>query len=248
MSRKAPIRSPSVAPAAGDAAGERVRTHRRAPPRRGALNVLASTVFLALIEAGAAAQPLPAQATRLTLPFDGIWGVIQGFDSGDTHTGYAAFALDFVPAQPLGAKLPPRGAPLTRFACYGRPVLAPADGLVVRAGGDKRDWPAYHEGRNPGNFVIIQHAPHEYTEFRHLAARSVTVAPGQQVRRGDVIGRCGNSGNAKTPHLHVGLLSSIDPIQTRPMRFFDYEVMGPEGRWHLGDGSPTKGQLLRGRR
>jgi len=189
----------------------------------------------------------PPQVTRLTLPFEGIWGVLQGMDSDETHTGYATFALDFVPAQPKGTKAPRRGAPLTAFACYGRPVLAPADGTVVAAARDARDWPAYKEGRDPGNFVIIQHAPAEYTELRHLAAGSVDVAVGQHVRGGQVVGRCGNSGNARMPHLHVGLLSSIDPITTRPMVFSDYEVVGPDAAWHVGDGTPHKGQILRRR-
>ena len=86
-------------------------------------------------------------------------------------------------------------------------MLAPADGTVVRANGDARDWPAYRKGSDPGNYVIIEHAPGEYTEFRHLAADSVTLAAGARVRRGDVIGRCGNSGNAGMPHLHIGFLS-----------------------------------------
>lgn len=75
--------------------------------------------------------PAPV-APPLTLPFDGVWGVVQGFDSGETHHGYAAFALDFAPPQDVGqfARLVhPR---LEDFACYGRPVLAPADGQVVR--------------------------------------------------------------------------------------------------------------------
>ena len=188
----------------------------------------------------------PTQVTRLSLPFDGIWGIIQGFDSG-THVRYAAFALDFVPAQPKTTPAPRRGAPLTAFACYGRPVLAPADGTIVRANGDARDWPAYRKGSDPGNYVIIEHAPGEYTEFRHLAADSVKLAPGARVRRGDVIGRCGNSGNAGMPHLHIGFLSAIDPITTRPMRFSDYERAGADEAWHPGTGFPVKDELLRPR-
>ena len=46
------------------------------------------------------------------------------------------------------------------------------------------------------------------------------------------------------PHLHVGLLSSIEPITTRPMVFSDYEVVGPDAAWHPGDGTPRKGQIL----
>src|SRR5580693_7695628 len=79
---------------------------------------------------GTSSDPPPPQLTRLSLPFSGTWGVIQGFESGDTHIGYAAYALDFVPAQPIGTRAPRRGAPLARFACYGKPVLAPADGTV----------------------------------------------------------------------------------------------------------------------
>lgn len=186
-----------------------------------------------------------AQQTELTLPFEGIWGIVQGFDSGETHVGYAAYALDFVPVQRAGTRAPPRGAPLRRFPCYGRPVLAPADGVVVRAARRGRDWPAYVKGKDEGNYVIIEHAPGEYTEFRHLAARSVVHAPGDRVRRGEVIGRCGNSGNATTPHLHVGFLSSADPIETRPMKLSRYEVLAPDGSWNPGDGTPQKGELLR---
>ena len=166
---------------------------------------------------GTSSDPPPPQLTRLSLPFSGTWGVIQGFESGDTHIGYAAYALDFVPAQPIGTRAPRHGAPLGRFVCYGRPVLAPADGTVVVAHGGARDWPAYVKGHDEGNYVILEHAAGEYTEFRHLAAHSVAVRVGDHLHRGDVLGRCGNSGNATTPHLHMGFLSSIDPITTRPM-------------------------------
>ena len=66
-------------------------------------------------------------------------------------------------------------------------------------------------------------------------------------RRGEVIGRCGNSGNAGMPHLHIGFLSSINPIVTRPMRFSDYERAGPDEAWHPGTGFPVKNELLRPR-
>ncbi len=206
--------------------------------------LLATPAAPRLRPGGAPDRSAPPQVTRLTLPFSGIWGVIQGFDSDETHRGYAAFALDLVPAQPKGAKEPPKGAPLSRFACYGRPVLAPADGTVVAAEGGARDWPGHVAGHDPGNFVILQHAPGEYTEFRHLAAASVQVKVGDRVRRGDWIGRCGNSGNAMTPHLHIGFLSSFDPIVTRPMTFSDYQVL-TRGGWRPGDGTPRKGEFLR---
>jgi murein DD-endopeptidase MepM/ murein hydrolase activator NlpD len=162
------------------------------------------------------------QVTRLELPFSGAWGVVQG------------------------ARLPPRGAPLARFACFGRPVLAPADGTVVRVATGARDWPAHVKGRDEGNYAVIEHAPHEYSELRHLRAGSVRVTVGQRVRRGDVVGACGNSGNAGTPHVHFGFLSSIDPIATRPATFARYEVREPDrDAWHAPAGPLRPGDIVR---
>lgn len=202
------------------------------------------------VEPPAGAVPLasaPPQTVELTLPFDGIWGVVQGTDSGDTHVGYAAYALDFVPAEKLAGALPEAGRRrLEDFPCYGRPVLAPAAGRVIWARDGARDRPPRYKGKHdPGNFLIIEHAAAEYTELRHLRQRSLRVKVGDQVLRGQPVATCGNSGNAGTPHLHVGLLGSADPIATRPMRFSRYQVLQRDGSWTAGDGAPVTGQLLR---
>jgi hypothetical protein len=189
----------------------------------------------------------PPQTVELTLPFAGIWGVVQGFDSGDTHVGYATYALDFVPAEKLAGALPEaRRRRLTDFPCYGRSVLAPADGRVVWAHDGEPDLPPFnHVKRAAGNFIIVQHADAEYTELRHLQSGSIRVAVGDRVSRGQELARCGNSGNARTPHLHLGFLGSVAPIATRPMRLSRYEILTPDGRWRPGDGVPQVKQILR---
>lgn len=198
--------------------------------------------------ASAAMTAMPPQTVEITLPFDGVWGVTQGFDSGKTHTGYAAYAIDFVPAQRVNLRgpRPPKPKRLGEFPCWGRPVLAPADGRVVWAhdgGPDHRPWSEIvHDA---GNFIIIEHGPAQYTELRHLKSGSVRVSVGEGIRRGQPIARCGNSGTSSTPHLHLGLLGSADPIATRPMRISNYEVQGAEGDWKPGDGTPRSGDLLR---
>ena len=188
----------------------------------------------------------PPQTVELRLPFTGTWGVIQGFDSGDTHAGYAAYALDLVPAERLPARPVEQRKRLEDFPCFGQPVLAPADGRVVWAVDGAVDhvpnWVGKHE---PGNFVIIEHAPGEYSELRHLRHGSVAVKAGQRVRRGQRVAACGNSGNAKTPHLHIGFLGSVDPIATRPMVFSHYQVLGPDGEWHPGQGPLRENQIVR---
>ena len=106
----------------------------------------------------------------------------------------------------------------------------PTGGSWVMTNGAARDWPAYQKGRDlrPGNYVVIEHAPGEYTEFRHLAADSVTGR-----RRRARLARAGDRqvrqlGQRPTmPHLHMGFLRSANPISTRPMFLDDYERRRP---------------------
>jgi murein DD-endopeptidase MepM/ murein hydrolase activator NlpD len=189
----------------------------------------------------------PPQKTTLLLPFTGVWGVLQGMDSEGTHTGYAAYALDFVPAEaPVDQSTFHGRKRLSDHPCYGKAILAPADGRVVWAHDGERELPPFRESHRheAGNFVIIEHAPDELSEFRHLQRGSVQVKRGDAVRAGQLIGRCGNSGNAVTPHLHVGFLGSYRPIATRPMRWSNYQVM-VAGGWKSGDGELKQGQIIR---
>jgi hypothetical protein len=119
----------------------------------------------------------PEQKTTLSLPIEGIWGVVQGMDSGGTHSGYAAYALDFVPAEPVSEVVFRQRKRLADHPCYGKPILAPADGRVVWASDGARELPPFHESRKheAGNFVILEHAPDELSEFRHLKLGSILV-------------------------------------------------------------------------
>jgi hypothetical protein len=193
----------------------------------------------------------PLQTTVLVLPFTGAWGVLQGMDGKGTHSGYAAYALDFVPAEPGAASLTEadfrKRKRLTDHPCYGRAVLAAAPGRVVWARDGARELPPFRERKRheAGNFVILEHRKDEFTEYRHLQRGSITVKVGDQVAAGQVIGRCGNSGGAVTPHLHFAMLGSCDPIATRPFRLSSYEVMTAPDVWQPGDGNLREGQIVR---
>lgn len=93
------------------------------------------------------------------------------------------------------------------FAARGTPVTAAADGFVTSVG----------TNRLGGNVVWVARIGHgERHYYAHLDQQLVSV--GRWVRRGDVIGTVGNTGNARTtaPHLHFGIYGSAGPVDPLP--------------------------------
>ncbi|MFZ1015787.1 MAG: M23 family metallopeptidase [Terracidiphilus sp.] len=92
----------------------------------------------------------------------------------------------------------------------GSNVLAPVDGMVMHVENQQPDKPArlwiQRDVANPaGNYISLRVDGTEnvYVILAHLEQGSIEVWPGQKVRAGEVLGRCGNSGNTTRPHLHV---------------------------------------------
>ena len=92
----------------------------------------------------------------------------------------------------------------------GTPVIAAEDGRIVKL-----------FKSIPGGLTIYQFDPTERLAYyyAHLDRYSADVAEGKQVKRGDVIGYVGTTGNANpaTPHLHFAIFE-----------------LGPEKRWWKG--------------
>lgn len=72
----------------------------------------------------------------------------------------------------------------------GTPIYATADGLIGRA-----QWV-----RGYGKFIEIEHGNEIQTRYGHMSA--LNVAPGQRVRKGDLIGFMGSTGRSTGSHLH----------------------------------------------
>lgn len=84
----------------------------------------------------------------------------------------------------------------------GQPVLAVAAGVINHAG----------TAGNAGLLVAVDHANGLQSLYMHLD--STQSMPGAQVRAGDVIGTCGNTGRSTGAHLHLSLKQGgefIDP-------------------------------------
>jgi Peptidase family M23 len=107
---------------------------------------------------------------------------------------------------------------------YGKPVIAVADARVVKA--VDRFPNQVPNAPNPvglrqadGNHVILDLGHGRYGFYAHLAPGSVRVKAGQRVRRGQVIGRLGNSGSASGPHLHFHVMDRPSAIASNGLPF-----------------------------
>jgi murein DD-endopeptidase MepM/ murein hydrolase activator NlpD len=82
----------------------------------------------------------------------------------------------------------------------GQPVQATANAIVLRA--------ATVGGL--GKAVYLAHGYGLTTRYGHLS--QIDVQPGQRVKRGDVIGRVGNTGRSTAPHLHYEVRVDGQPV------------------------------------
>jgi hypothetical protein len=83
------------------------------------------------------------------------------------------------------------------------PVLAAADGTVLRTGVD----PGY------GRFLEVQDGAGLSTLYGHLDAYAPGMQPGAALKQGQVVGRLGSTGSSTGPHLHF----EVHDDQGRPL-------------------------------
>ncbi len=90
----------------------------------------------------------------------------------------------------------------------GTPVHAAEDGVVAYAGSELKGY---------GNLVLIRHSNGFVTAYAH--ASEIMVKRGDQVRRGQVIAKSGQTGNVSSPQLHFEIRKGstpVDPMQYLP--------------------------------
>ncbi len=214
----------------------------------------------------------------LSLPFTGRWLVqnspARRVPRHGTDLLGERYAIDFVGVDHRGRAANRRDwhtalgtEPPGRFTGFGRPILAPADAVVVTAHDGEDD----HEARRfpltllpyaltqparlregvraiAGNHLLLRLADGLYVGLVHLRRGSLRVAPGDRVRTGEEVGECGNSGNSTEPHVHVQAMDSADLAAARglPVLFRGYrEWTSPRAEPRVRDyGVPAEGAVI----
>lgn len=159
----------------------------------------------------------------------GTWGAGEGCCDNDTHHRRGLlvvdgdevvpqrFAIDWMRLDEQHRAWIGDPRQLSSYLSHGQPLIAAAAGTVVIARDGFPDQPPPDNptpppfAELPGNRVVLRIAPRTYLLYAHMQPGSVQVREGDRVRRGQLLGRLGNSGNSATPHLH---------LQVQTTRFF----------------------------
>lgn len=213
----------------------------------------------------------------LTLPFTDRWLVqnspARRIPSHGTDLLGERYAIDFVGVDEHNRTSAVRdwrtvfaAEPPERFVGFGRAILAPVGGVVLRAHDGEGDHQArrsqlalipYAVGQAgrlrsgitaiAGNHVIIaDRVSGAFVALVHLRRGSLRVRAGSQVQVGDVLGECGNSGNSTQPHVHVQVMDSADLTVARglPSAFRDYRERTRAGIRDVVTGVPEDGAII----
>ncbi|SDW36146.1 Murein DD-endopeptidase MepM and murein hydrolase activator NlpD, contain LysM domain [Hydrobacter penzbergensis] len=164
-------------------------------------------------------EPLPKidrNQTKLQLPFTGVWTVIWGGDTKEQNYHVVSSAqknaFDIEITDEQGHSYKTDGQTNEDYYAFGMPLTAPCDGAVVLVvDGIKDNKPGdMNPAYSPGNSVIIKTEKNEYLVFAHFKQHSIQVTQDQKIKQGQLLGRCGNSGNSSKPHLHFHIQNTED--------------------------------------
>lgn len=160
-------------------------------------------------------------------------------------------AIDWVQLRETGRTFEGDREKNESYKCYGSEVLAVADGTVVatkdgipqNVPGPTRAVPITLE-TSGGNHVVLDIGDGYFAFYAHLQPASLRVREGDEVKRGQVLGLVGNSGNSTEPHLHFQMMDAKSPLLSEglPYHLDRFEVQG-KGRGWKDEGRPAEKRL-----
>jgi murein DD-endopeptidase MepM/ murein hydrolase activator NlpD len=130
------------------------------------------------------------------------------------------FAIDWVRMNADGRTFSGDPNDNKNYRAYGSEALAVADGTITEVkDGIPENIPGENSRAVPisletiaGNHIILDIGPGRYALYAHLQPGSLKVKLGDHVKRGQVLGLVGNSGNSTEPHLHFHVTNGNSPL------------------------------------
>ena len=135
---------------------------------------------------------------------------IQPISNSDLKRIASSFGMRIHPFY----KVPKMHTGMDFTAPTGTDIYATGDGVVQKVDYSQRGY---------GNHVVIDHGFGYATLYAHM--HSISVRPGQKVKRGSVIGQVGNTGMSVAPHLHYEVHKAGKQIN--PINYF-FNDLTPE--------------------
>jgi murein DD-endopeptidase len=135
------------------------------------------------------------------------------------------FAIDWVRRDEQGRSARGDADLVKNSLGYGAEVLAVADARVaaVRDGVAETERvsanPKHSLDEAAGNYVALDLGDGRFAIYEHLAPASIRVAPGDRVRRGQVLASLGFTGDSTEPHLHFHVADSPSPLAGEGLPF-----------------------------
>jgi murein DD-endopeptidase MepM/ murein hydrolase activator NlpD len=178
--------------------------------------------------------------TRAALPVNGRVWIAQ------------RYAVDWEQLDDQGRIYHGPAADVASYTIYGKEILAVADAKVVSViDGLPNQTPGQYPTNIPidqadGNSVILDLGGSRYGLYAHFQPGSIRVRIGDTVKRGQVIGLVGNSGNSVAPHLHFHVMSTPSPLASNgmPYEIDSYQVAATSPSTAAFDEAEAKGTPL----
>ena len=171
--------------------------------------------------------------TKLILPFRGELMVSNGGRTPETNNHNRPtnqgpqnqlFAYDFRMENTGNEQK------LEDYRVFGTEVIAPGKGVVAQVVDGSFDCEIGQADRSVGvgNMVIIDHLNGEFSLLCHFKYKSIVVKVGDELKLGQKIGLCGNTGNTSQPHIHYNLQDNLVSYKANalPAQFTEICVNG----------------------
>lgn len=133
---------------------------------------------------------------------------------------------------------------------FGARVNAPGSGKIIALENNINDniRPGVinddiNDSNLAGNYIMIDHLNGEFSLIAHFKKGTITVSVGDNVIKGQEVGKAGNSGNSTGPHVHYHIQNTPDPLDgiglpAQFQNYFEDDVL-------IERGEPVRSQTVR---